>query len=137
MKLPNLRRLYSDITKKAEEKTLVTNLSIPINNNLEVLYECLNGKVSLVDNMACSVRQVDVRVNELGVVQNGASFSLDDNLNVIGTQVIDAINITNSSVFPTGAPFITGAQTQNGYSILHVTGLPANNIFRLRVIAWN
>lgn len=137
MKIPGMRRLYDDITKKPEEKQLVTSLSIPINNNIEVLYNALNGQLTLSDNLSCTVVQVDVRVDESGIVRNGASFKLKNTLNVIGTQVIDAINLTNSSVFPSGAPFITGAQTQNGYQINHVTGLPANNIFRLRVIAWN
>lgn len=136
MKLPNLRRIYeSDYSE--DNKELIRTLSVPVNNGMEVLYEALNGRVSLADNIACTLKQVDIQVNSSGFVQGSSSFSLTSTKQVIGTQVIEAVSLSKPAVYPTGGIFVTGAQTDKGYTIQHVTGLPANSVFRLRVIAWN
>jgi hypothetical protein len=136
MKLPGLRRIF-ETDFSADDKELIKGLSIPINNGMEVLYDALNGKITLTDNIACTLKQVDVQVDSSGLVKGTASFALNNTNQVVGTQVIEAISLSSPAVFPTGGIFITGAQTERGYTIQHVTGLPANSIFRLRVIAWN
>lgn len=136
MKLPSLRRLFtSDFP--AENKTLVDKLAGVLNIDLQVLYDTLNKKVDLENNIDCQVADVNVNVDANGIPKNSTVFSLDDKIrNVSGLEVIRADNSTNSGVYPTSGVFVTFSQVQSGIQIVHITGLPADNTFALRIIAW-
>lgn len=136
MKLPNLRRIYTN-DFDSEYRSLVDQLASVLNINLQVVYDALNKKVSLADNIDCIVKDVPVTVNASGVPTTSTIFTLvDKTRNLQGIQVIKADNLTNSSVYPTGGVFITWTQVQTGVQIQHVTGLPANNTFSLRIVGF-
>jgi hypothetical protein len=63
-------------------------------------------------------------------------MSLSANGQVTGLTVIMANNITNSTTYPTGMPFIS--YTVSGKTVIfnNITGLQANNKYTLRVIAF-
>jgi hypothetical protein len=136
MKLPTYRRIYStDYTPEQQE--LINKLSSSLNIGIEVLYEALNKKVSLEDNIDCLVRDVSIVVDASGFPTNTAVFTLVDRTrNIKGLQVIRAENLTNSGVYPNGGIFLSFQQTQNGIQIIHATGLPAGNTFSLRIVAY-
>lgn len=137
MKLPSFKRLY-DQDFKEEDKDLIRQLAVSINSGIEVLYEALNKKVSMRDNVSCTVKDFTVTVDSAGKPLNRTSFSLDaSNVTIDGCQVIRATNNSNSAVFPSAGIFLTFTQTNSGVEIQHVTGIPANNQFTLRVIAYH
>lgn len=131
MKLPNFRRLNTQDYEE-EDKGLVEQLAASLNYGIEVLYDALNKKITLRDNIACSVRDITLAVNSSGIPKTKTTMSLDSNTTVIGTQVIFAEG--NSAV--TSTPFIY--YTQNGalLQIQRVTGLPADINFNLRIVAY-
>lgn len=136
MRTPNFRRLFT--TDFAEEqKELVDKLAFVLNGGIQVLYDALNKKISQTDNIDCHVTDVEVTVDVLGIPTSSTIFTLADKTrNIQGMVVQRAENLTNTSVYPSSGIFITYQQVQTGVQIQHVTGLPANNRFKLRIVAY-
>ena len=106
MKLPNFRRIMD--TDYAEEyKGLVRQLAVSINYGFEVLYQALNKRLTLAENIQCTVRDITLKINDNGVPQTDTQMQLDvPNVRVIGTTVIDVVNNENSSSYPDSAVFV-------------------------------
>ncbi len=136
MKLPNYRRLMkTDFPNEFQD--LVERLAYVININTQSVYDALNRKVSLGDNIDCVIRNIEITVDGSGIPVNTAIFGVDDKVRVVqGLEVQRAENLTNSNVYPTGGIFLTFQQVQTGVQIQHVTGLPAGYNFRLRVVGY-
>jgi hypothetical protein len=121
-----------------ENKELIEKLSRNVNDSFESLYEALNKRLSFSDNIACTVRDVDVIVDSNGDVIGQVGFPTDlPATNVTGCICVRAQNLTNSSIYPTGTPFINFIQLNDFVRILNVSNLQANNRYRLRIIALN
>lgn len=136
-KIPGFRRLYKQ-DFKPEYGDLIDGLSPALNTGVETLYQALNKNLDLTYNVKCTVKDVTITVNSSGVPKGTASLQLDvKNTSVIGCQVISAQNVTDSTVFPTGQPFISFSQKNDVLIINHVTGLQADNQYTLKIICWN
>lgn len=136
MKLPNLRRLWSP-DFPADYQDLVDKLAGVLNINQQVLFDVLNKKVSIRDNIDCAVKDFTVQVGSDGIPISSTILPLEDKTRgLVGLEVIRATNLTNSAVYPTGGVFVTWQQVQTGVQILHVTGLPTGNQFSLRIIGY-
>lgn len=91
--------------------------------------ETINGRIDY-ENLAKSRITIDITVDSSGIPTRITQFS--DIPNVSGISVLRAINLTNSLVYPNTAPFVSFNTINSGfYEVKHVTGLPANNNFRL------
>lgn len=136
MKLPSFRRVFlGDYT--SEEQPLVSKLSVTINQGLENLYDVLNKKVSITDNLYATIKDVIIQVDSSGIPLTTTSFQLDTKgVTIQGCMIIKLENLTNSTGYPTSAPFITYTQVQDGVRIDHITGLQINNQYRLRIVAF-
>lgn len=134
-RLPSLKRIYKADYPK-EFQSLVDNLSLTINNGFDNLYNALNNRLTIRDNFLGSVKDVIVSVDSNGIPTSSTQFTVSSNGAIEGLQVIQAINLTNSIVYPTGGIFISYTQNGNSITINHVTGLPVNNQFSLRIIAY-
>jgi hypothetical protein len=137
--MPRLKSYKRIITSdyKKEDQEVVEQLGDTLNDAFGDIYYALNGRVELNTNISCSVRLVDVIVDSAGVPVSRILMGLNGILPVIGCQVIQAINQTNSNVYPTGAPFITYTQLDQAILINHITGLQANMRYTLRIVAYN
>ncbi len=135
MTLPSLRKLFK-ADFKPEFQELIETMLPTVNNGVEVLYEALNGKLSIRDNLAGVVRDVDLSVNSSGIPTSLTTFTLNSSNRIDGITVIKTENLTNSSVYLTSAPFITYSQIDNRITINHITGLVASNNYRIRVKTW-
>lgn len=139
MKLPNFKKLFKqDYAKEYQE--LVDKLAESLNGGIETLYGALNKKLSLGDNLACIIKDVDIIVNSSGEPTTSTGFAIDTNQRVQILEVGRADNLTNTASYPTGGIFITWTQgtnlTTNAIIINHVTGLITGNKYRLRIVAW-
>lgn len=135
MKLPGFRRIFTtDYDKK--EQDFVARLSTNINSAFDSVFAVLNKNVSLGDNIACTVKDIDVRVGSNGVPLSTISFKLDTTGSVTIVEVGRLDNRSNPNTFPSSAPFISWSQTDNGVQINHITGLAANDTYRIRVVAY-
>jgi len=137
MLLPNLKRLFVQDFPK-EFQGLVAQLSLNFNYGIEVLYQALNHNLTFPDNMKGTYKEINVQVDSNGFPLSETFVELNDNASrATGVEIFRAVNQTNSNIFPTGAPFISYEQTTNrGRNVIkinHITGLTANNIFRLTI----
>jgi hypothetical protein len=140
MILPSQRRInLEDFT--ADEQDLVSKLASTININTENVYTALNNDLNFSDNFDVTVQSLPVIVNSSGIPTTPTSFSLGTTNNVVpkasGMLVTNAINTTNSNIYPTGAPFISFTQSQDSVTVNHITGLPAGNSFTLTIIVFH
>lgn len=134
-KLPAYKRLYyNDFPKEAQ--TIIEQLSYTINNAFEGIFNALNNNINLRDNLAVSVRDITVNVDANGNPLSVLTFGIDNNNPIDGVLVIRALNQSNKGVFPTSGIFITYTQTGNKVTISNITGIPTNNTFLVRIIAF-
>lgn len=135
-KLKSYKRIITSDFKK-EDQELVENIGGTLNDAFNDVFFILNGRASLADNIACTVNTVDVVVDASGIPTSRTTFTLNNTNQVIGCQVILAVNQTNPAIYPTGAPFISFSQIDKAILINHITGLQPNQRWTLRIIAWN
>ena len=133
MKLPNFKRLTTNDFSE-ENKQFVEQLGFSINDGFANLYDALNKKLTIDDNFLGAIKDVDVRVDSNGTPL--VSTFVNTGLSSVpkGLQVIKADNQTNFGIYPTATPWITWNATTNGIQIINVSGIPANNTFKLRIL---
>ena len=135
MKLPSFKRLF-DSDFPAEFKSLITTLSVSLNNGIDVLYQALNNQLTLRDNINCTVKDITIIVNASGVPTQGSSMKLNSTNKVDGCIVISALNQTNSSAFPPAAVMVSFTQSSNTLNINNINGLTAGQTYILRIVAF-
>lgn len=137
MKLSSFKRIITQDFPKESQK-MIEQLGSTLNDSFTQIYSAINKRLTFADNIACTVKDVQVMVDSSGNTTQIASFSLDvPNMPVLGVVVIKAENLTNSAVYPTTAPFISYQIVGNTVRINNITGLQENNVYRLKVIAIN
>lgn len=136
MRLPGFLRLNKGDYPE-DVKPTIDRLAGSLNPSIESLFNLGNNRISLNDNIACVVRDITVSVNAAGIPTSSTGIALGSIVqSVLGATVILAENQTNSAVFTTAQPFITFIQNGTTFEVRHISGLPANNQFLLRVVVW-
>lgn len=135
-KLPSYRRINTNDYSE-EYKQLIETLASTLNPGIEVLFEAFNGKVSFRDNISSIIKEIEVEVDASGKPKNKASFKVDNaqGSRLEGIMVIKAENLTNSTIYPNSGVLLSYTETVNEVIINNIAGLPANNIFRLKLVA--
>jgi hypothetical protein len=118
-----------------DDKKLIEQLAFPINDGFNALYFAVDGRLSLRDNLFCTVKDVEITVNANGIPTTTTSFGLDKSGQILGCRVIYAANQVNSAVYPTGQPFISFSQNGTSIIINHISGLQANQRYIIRIVA--
>lgn len=137
MKLASYRRIITqDYTD--EDQELIEQLGSTINDSFNSVYGVLNKRINFTDNIASTVKEIIVTLDSNGIPQQLIRFNVD----VPNTPVVQVIcgrarNITNPGTYPTSAPFISFTQNGNSIIINHITGLAANQQWRIIVTAIN
>lgn len=135
MRLPNYKRfLKTDF--ETDYHNLIDKLSFSINNGIEVLYNALNRNISLKDNIYGTYRDLDIEVDSNGTPKINPTFTVDLKTSVLGIQILKAENLSNSTSYPTSAPWISWAATNNGIRIDNIRGIQANNLYRFRLFIY-
>ena len=135
MKLPSFK-LIKKTDFKDEFQDMIDTLAFSLNNGIEELYDALNRRITLRDNIACTVKDIDVEVDVNGTPKAQTIIKTDLSTKVDGTQVILATNGTNSANGVLGAPYITYEAIQDGIKVNNIVGLVPNNKYTLRVIIY-
>jgi len=134
-KLPSFRRIFiGDFSP--EEQPLVNKLAATINQGLEVVYSVLNNNISISDNMAATVKEIQVRVDAAGNPIGTTGFPLTFKGNAKGILVLRAENLSDTSTYPTSQPFCSFTQAGPTLFISHISGLQANQNYRLTLVAF-
>lgn len=133
-KLPSWKRIIEqDYPQKYQD--LIQQISIPLNYGIEVLYNLLNGKLTFKDNIASTIKELDVQVDSSGKPLTTTTIKKTSSDKIEGIIVVRAQNLTNSTTYPTTGIFISYTETTDSIIINNITGLQANNFYRINVIA--
>jgi len=135
MLLPSWKNIIStDYAKQFQ--SLVSQLSLSLNNGVSVLYTALNNNLTFNDNFLGTQTDVTLSVNAAGVPTQTAAFQLDTTTTVNFVDVGLATNVTSPGTYPTGGVFVSGTQASNIFTIKSVTGLTPNQQWKLRIRVW-
>lgn len=135
-KLQSYKRILSSDFNK-EDQELVDQLAGSLNTVIDDHQYTLSGKVSLTDNIYCTVKDIDITVDANGGTGNARISVNNPTVQVLGFDVIRVSNLTNSAIYPTGQPFISFTQLEGSILINNITGLLPGYRWRLKIIAWN
>ena len=132
MKLQSFKRL---IKEEVEEqfRPLIDRVGYSINPFAQDVLIALNKNLTIADNLLQQIKQVEVTVDTTGTPKTTSQFKSDLPQNIIGMNVIKVENLTNTSVYPTGHPFISFDQSSGVITIKNITGLVADNKYRLTI----
>lgn len=135
MKLNNTRQLRAEDFDNEYEQ-LISQLGSILNSFMQEVVELSDGRVDF-ENKVETIRDFEITLDENGNPAQG-KFNINLNkANIRGITVVRAINVTNSTAYPTTAPFITWTPIGgSSVQINHVTGLLANNKYRLTIISY-
>lgn len=112
-----------------EDRAVASRIAEYYNYFAEQVTETINGNIDY-DNLNKELKVVDVIADSSGTPILETRFQADVGLR--GLTVIRAQNQDNPSIYPSGYPFISFTPDGTGiYTINNITGLPANNKFRL------
>jgi hypothetical protein len=130
-KLPNFRRIFKT-DFDSDYQDLVEKLGDSINYNFEKIYDALNGKLN-TDNLSEQIKDLDLIVGSDGIPTTRIGFTSSlTPARPIGSQVIQAQNLTNPTSYPTTGIFLTYSENTGTIFIEHITGLIPNNRYKLK-----
>lgn len=132
MKVEAFRRI-DKASVEEEQRPLIDALSGAINPLAEQLVNAVNGNLTTADNLNREYKNVDVEVITGGNPKNTTEFQLLklSTIQITGINVVKAENLTSSTTYPTGCPFISYTQNGKVITIKNITGLAASNKYRL------
>lgn len=134
MRIDNVNQIRSEDYPE-EYEDLLDQLGETINPFMQQVQELSDGRVDFPNRVEV-LRTIEITVDSNGnpVLNNKINA---EKTGVRGISVIRAINLTNNTVFPTSHPFISftpvGGDT---IQINNITGLPANQRFRLTLVIY-
>jgi hypothetical protein len=137
MKLPRYRRiLKSDYAP--EDQEIVDRLGGTINDFFGNILTALDKRITFEENISSTSKTLEVTVDSSGNVVGQAGFNLDvKNTPIKGCVCIRAENLTNSTIYPTGTPFVSFIQQNDYLRITNISNLQPDNRYRLYIIAIN
>lgn len=137
MKLPSFKRLFSqDFVQQYRQ--LVDQLSLTINNQIELLYTALNNQLTFTDNFKCTIKSITLTVDVNGNPTGSAGFPINDSSSrILGCIVLSVTNNSTSGAFPTGGVFVSFTQSSSNITINNITGLAAGQSYTLQIVAIN
>lgn len=135
MKLQSYRRLQrGDFEPQYQD--LVDKLAFTINSSFESLFFALNGQLTLTDNSLTSVNTFSIIVDAKGNPTTVTKFNINITGQVYGFQVLNAINLTNSTTYPTGTPFLSFTKTNQTIAINNISGLSAGDTWTITAVGY-
>lgn len=104
-----------------------------VNAGFEQLFDLMNGKLTIEDNLASKVKTFQVQVDSSGNPLNTPTIKKGSTDRISGLIVIKATNLTSSATYPTTAPFISYTELTDSIQINNIKGLAASNLWELNV----
>lgn len=133
-KLPGFKRLMED-DYSTDFKGLVKTLGLTINGAFDSLFQVLNGKLTLADNLDSTVKSLDIEVDANGKPKTRTSFKLNGIGKIEGVLILRVDNLDNATTYPSGGVTVSFTETATEIIINNVTGLVPNNLYRIRFVA--
>lgn len=129
-RIDNVKRIKSEDFPPKDQET-ISRLAEVYNFFAEQVTNAINGNLDF-ENLTEDVFTFEVTVDSNGSPIDNSRFA--SSIGLQGTTVINAANLTNPAVYATQTPFISWSSNGAGiYTINNISGLPANNKFRLTI----
>lgn len=133
MKLNVTKRIVTEDFAK-EDQELVNKLAFTMNSFFEQVAQGFNKNLTIEDNFNMELKEIVLTVDASGIPTTTAAYQSTLRTKVRGHIILMARNVTDPTVYPTGAPFITFMQNEKIVTIQHVTGLQAANSYRFLIL---
>lgn len=135
MKLPSYRRIYK--TDYAEDyQALVEKLAVSINYGFDTLYDALNQKLNFQDNIASTITDFTVKVDENGKPTQKTQFKLNSSQSTVqGIIVLNCYGANNPDILPTSGVFISFEKNEKLVNINNIKGLLPNVLYYIKLLA--
>lgn len=131
MKLSN----FQQITKESfpqKYQDLVTVLGDPFNSFAQQVVDGLNtAQITVTDNLNEMYKTINITVDATGKPLQMTTYKSTLSTKTVGLIVVKATNLTSSTTYPTGTPFITWVDNSGTVTIVNITNLQANNQYAL------
>ena len=135
-KLPTLKRLFKN-EFKPEYSDLVEKLIVSINNGFDNIYDSLNNKITLKNNMLCDIKDVETSVSLSGDLLNDINLYLTFKNNVNSVVIGMVQNKTTPGLYPkNGVTVIWEPVSQGIIKIKHISGLQEGSIYNIRLVIY-
>jgi len=132
-KLSSYRRLLEQ--DFPDDSELVKKLGITINSSFDELYNALNNRLTIRDNLSATIAEFTVTVNAAGTPRNNTSFKLLNNQTVVeGLLVISVSGASDPTVLPTSGLAISYVRSESNINIQNIKGLQPDKSYRVKVI---
>ncbi len=128
------RLLRTDFEEQFQD--LIDKLAFSINNTLESVVDAFNNKISLKDNIQCTLKSFAVVVDSSGTPINSVSFQMTIPNKPIGILCLNAQNLTNNTAYSNSGITVYWSLTGKTVIINNITGLIANNKYQLTLVAF-
>jgi hypothetical protein len=115
----------------------VEKLIVSINNGFDTIYDALNNKITLRNNILCNIKDFTVQVSASGVPITSLTLAVtfNNNINVITVGKVD--NISIPTAFPPSGVTVSWEQLSPGLvKIKHITGLTEGQTYNIRVVIY-
>lgn len=131
-KLSGFKRLNKEDVAE-EDRSLIDAIGFSVNNFAQEVLNAFNKRLTIKDNLAQDIVYITLTVGANGVPKAETKFKNILNSQVIGIKVIRAENLTSAGSYINSAPFVTFSQNGNIITINHISGLIAENKYRLTI----
>ena len=129
-KIDNVRRIIKEDFAK-EYHQLIDRLAYVVNTFMEQVQQQVNGNLDFT-NLNQDIVKVRLTLDNTGLPKNNQKIRTDL-INPQGLIVVKARNLTDSTIFPTTAPFISFTSTGTVINVQNITGLQADNEYELTI----
>lgn len=132
-RVPDIKRIQkSDFAE--EDQEMVDKLAFPINSFFEQTRSALDHNIDFT-NLNQEVITLETMVDVNGMPTLETKYKTTLKTKVVGQVCINAFNLTNNTLYPVSAPFLSFEQNANIVTILNVSGLQPANKYRLVVLS--
>lgn len=114
----------------SEYQALINQLGYTLNDNNDIVYQILSGGIDF-ENLNRQLSIITVTINADGKIVNPPQIKTTLRTKVIGLNVLRAVNVNNTTIYPTAAPWVSFSVSANLLTILNVSGLPASSQWQL------
>lgn len=134
MKLNNPRSLRAEDFEEDFQQPM-SQVGSVVNPFMQEVVELADGRIDF-ENMVAELKTVEFTVDSNGTPTLNNKISTNVS-RPRGTLVINDINLTNPTNYPTAAPYMSTAIAGNGLlQVNRITGLQANEKYRLTIIIY-
>jgi hypothetical protein len=134
MKIQSFKRIVKE-SFPDEQREFAGLIGDSVNVFAEEVLNAFNKKISVDDNLNMEYKEVEVTVDASGIPKNVLQYKVGLQGKVRGVMVVKVENLTNTNAYPVGAPFATFSTNNNVITVNHITGLIANNKYRLTLLS--